>query len=40
MLSVRAVRHLRDFTLDVTLSVRQGETLVLIGENGRASPRC
>ena len=34
MLSVRAVRHLRDFTLDVTLSVRQGETLVLIGENG------
>ena len=34
MLSVRAVRHLRDFTLDVTLSVGQGETLVLIGENG------
>jgi molybdate transport system ATP-binding protein len=34
MLSVHAVRHLRDFTLDVTLSVRQGETLVLIGENG------
>lgn len=34
MLSVHAVRHLRDFILDVTLSVRQGETLVLIGENG------
>ncbi|WP_292520060.1 ABC transporter ATP-binding protein [Methanoculleus sp.] len=34
MLSVHAVRHLRDFTLDVTLSVRKGETLVLIGENG------
>jgi ABC-type sulfate/molybdate transport systems ATPase subunit len=34
MLSVRAVRHLRDFVLDITLSVRPGETLVLIGENG------
>jgi len=34
MLAVHAVRHLRDFTLDVTFSVRQGETLVLIGENG------
>ncbi|WP_214020381.1 ABC transporter ATP-binding protein [Methanoculleus sp.] len=34
MLSVRAVRGLRDFVLDVTLSVRCGETLVLIGENG------
>ncbi|WP_332449037.1 ABC transporter ATP-binding protein [Methanoculleus sp.] len=34
MLSVHAVRDLRDFVLDVTLSVRSGETLVLIGENG------
>lgn len=34
MLSVHAVRHLRDFVLDITLSVRPGETLVLIGENG------
>ena len=34
MLSVHAARHLRDFTLDVTLSVRPGEILVLIGENG------
>ncbi|MBA7466728.1 Spermidine/putrescine import ATP-binding protein PotA [subsurface metagenome] len=34
MLSVHAVRQLRDFILDVTLSVGQGETLVLIGENG------
>jgi len=34
MLSVHAVRELRDFVLDVTLSVRSGETLVLIGENG------
>ncbi|MFA7198913.1 MAG: ABC transporter ATP-binding protein [Methanoculleus sp.] len=34
MLSVHAVRHLRDYVLDITLSVRSGETLVLIGENG------
>ncbi|WP_292365031.1 MULTISPECIES: ABC transporter ATP-binding protein [unclassified Methanoculleus] len=34
MLSVHAVRRLRDFVLDVTLSVRCGETLVLVGENG------
>ncbi|MCM2465642.1 ABC transporter ATP-binding protein [Methanoculleus oceani] len=34
MLSVHAVRQLRDFVLDVTLSVGQGETLVLVGENG------
>ena len=34
MLAVHAVRELRDFVLDVTLSVRSGETLVLIGENG------
>lgn len=34
MLSIHAVRQLRDFALDVTLSVRSGETLVLIGENG------
>ncbi|KUK59867.1 MAG: Maltooligosaccharide transport system ATP-binding protein [Methanoculleus marisnigri] len=34
MLSVHAVRQLRDFVLDITLSVRCGETLVLIGENG------
>ncbi len=34
MLSVHAVRRLRDFVLDITLSVRPGETLVLIGENG------
>lgn len=27
-------RQLRDFMLDVTFSVREGETLVLIGENG------
>jgi len=34
MLSFSAVRQLRDFALDVTLSVRCGETLVLVGENG------
>ncbi|ABN56584.1 MULTISPECIES: sulfate/molybdate ABC transporter ATP-binding protein [Methanoculleus] len=34
MLSFSAVRQLRDFTLDVTLSVGCGETLVLVGENG------
>ena len=34
MLSIHAVRRLRDFALDVTLSVEEGETLVLIGENG------
>jgi len=34
MLSLHTVRGLRDFVLDVTLSVRCGETLVLIGENG------
>ncbi len=34
MLSIHAVRRLRDYVLDVTLSVRPGETLVLIGENG------
>ncbi|PKL62096.1 MAG: ABC transporter [Methanomicrobiales archaeon HGW-Methanomicrobiales-2] len=34
MLSVHAVRQLRDFVLDITFSVRCGETLVLVGENG------
>ena len=34
MLSIRVVRQLRDFAIDVALSVRCGETLVLIGENG------
>ncbi|HOI13327.1 MAG TPA: ABC transporter ATP-binding protein [Methanoculleus sp.] len=34
MLSIHTVRKLRDYALDVTLSVRWGETLVLIGENG------
>lgn len=34
MLAFRAVRQLRDFVLDLALSVRPGETLVLIGENG------
>ena len=34
MLSIHTVRELRDYVLDVTLSVRSGETLVLIGENG------
>ncbi|HOB17704.1 MAG TPA: ABC transporter ATP-binding protein [Candidatus Methanoculleus thermohydrogenotrophicum] len=34
MLSFHVVRQLRDFVLDVALSVEEGETLVLIGENG------
>ena len=34
MFSLHAVRRLRDFVLDITLSIGQGETLVLIGENG------
>ncbi len=34
MFSIHAVRQLRDFALDVRLSVECGETLVLIGENG------
>lgn len=34
MLSMRAAKELRDFELDVSLSVEPGETLVLIGENG------
>jgi molybdate transport system ATP-binding protein len=34
MLRVLAGKQLRDFSLDITLSVREGETLVLIGENG------
>ena len=34
MLEFRAVRKLRDFVLDLALSVLPGETLVLIGENG------
>ncbi|MBP1928306.1 ABC-type sulfate/molybdate transport systems ATPase subunit [Methanolinea mesophila] len=34
MLSVGVKKELRDFTLDVSLSVREGETLILIGENG------
>lgn len=34
MLSIQVVRQLRDFPLDVAFSVRSGETLVLIGENG------
>jgi molybdate transport system ATP-binding protein len=34
MLSAHLIKKLRDFTLDVTLSVHNGEVLVLIGENG------
>ncbi len=34
MLSFHAARQLRDFALDVKISVGCGETLVLIGENG------
>ena len=34
MFSIHAARQLRDFALDVAFSVEQGETLVLIGENG------
>lgn len=34
MFSIHATRQLRDFALDVAFSVEQGETLVLIGENG------
>jgi ABC-type spermidine/putrescine transport systems, ATPase components len=34
MLSMRAVKQLRDYELDVSLSVGPGETLALIGENG------
>ncbi|HOF95572.1 MAG TPA: ABC transporter ATP-binding protein [Methanoculleus sp.] len=34
MLSIHVGRQLRDFAIDVALSVRCGETLVLIGENG------
>ncbi len=34
MLNVSAGKQLRDFKLDVSLSVRKGEITVLIGENG------
>ncbi|HPZ32748.1 MAG TPA: ABC transporter ATP-binding protein [Methanoculleus sp.] len=34
MLEFRAVRKLRDFVLDLALSVLPGETLVMMGENG------
>ena len=34
MFSIHAARQLRDFALDVAFSVEQGETRVLIGENG------
>lgn len=34
MLSARLKKKLRDFELDVTLSVHPGEVLVLLGENG------
>ncbi|WP_300999008.1 ABC transporter ATP-binding protein [Methanoculleus sp.] len=34
MLSMRAAKQLRDYELDVSLSVGPGETLILIGENG------
>lgn len=34
MLFAHLIKILRDFTLDVTLSVTNGEMLVLIGENG------
>ena len=34
MLTIHAAKQLRDFELDVSLSVGPGETLVLIGENG------
>ncbi|WOX57531.1 ABC transporter ATP-binding protein [Methanoculleus receptaculi] len=34
MLEFRAVRTLRDFVLDLALSVQPGETLVMMGENG------
>jgi molybdate transport system ATP-binding protein len=34
MLSIDAVKTLRDFSLEVSLTIREGETLVLIGENG------
>lgn len=34
MLTTRLVKKLRDFTLDVELTVKAGEVMVLIGENG------
>ncbi|MDD5685003.1 MAG: ATP-binding cassette domain-containing protein, partial [Methanoregulaceae archaeon] len=34
MLSVCVEKQLRDFLLEVSLSVAKGKTLVLIGENG------
>ena len=34
MLRIKAVRKLRDFTLDVDIEANQGETLVLMGSNG------
>jgi molybdate transport system ATP-binding protein len=34
MLRVRVEKQLRDFPLEVSLTVREGETLMLIGENG------
>ncbi len=34
MLEVSVTKKLRDFVLDVSISVNPGETLVLMGENG------
>jgi len=34
MLEATFTRHLRDFTMDVDITVQSGETLALIGENG------
>ncbi len=34
MLSIHVAKRLRDYELDVSLTARNGETLVLIGENG------
>lgn len=34
MLAIRAVKELRDFSLAFSFTLREGETLVLIGENG------
>ncbi|WP_319379079.1 hypothetical protein [uncultured Methanocorpusculum sp.] len=37
MLEAKFTRHLRDYTMDVNLTVQPGETLALIGENGSGS---
>ncbi|MDD3111089.1 MAG: ATP-binding cassette domain-containing protein [Methanofollis liminatans] len=34
MLTIKVAKQLRDYVLDVEVTVRDGETLVLIGENG------